>query len=206
LLLPLFGEVEEICCPKEFFDLNRKDLEQVVEVVRNGFGRDLDFQDIYQHVTLPEKVYLLRNEKIQAMASYNTRNFAGVNSLIGEGIALNKDFQGKGIFSILTNQALSFQEAVCLRTQNPRMYRALQNFCKETFPSERSTPKIIRRALNEFAEYTNSKLDDFGVVRGYYGSLFYGCEPTHLSISKFFKENLKMDLSKGDAVLAIGLI
>lgn len=140
------------------------------------------------------------------MASYNTQNFNGFNSLIVEGIALSPEVQGKGIFKLLTSQAIDSQKAICLRTQNPRMYRALEKFCKETYPGKKETPKKIKSALEEFARYANSKLNNLGVVKRYYGSLFYGKEPTHCEISKFFKENLKMNLLEGDAVLAMGII
>ncbi len=140
------------------------------------------------------------------MASYNTRDFCGISSLIVEGIALSPNVQGKGVFGLLTNCAIDQQKRICLRTQNPRMYKALKNFCRDIYPTSRKTPKKIRHALEEFAEYTNSKLDDFGVVRRYYGNLFYGEEPTHCEISKFFKEHLKMDLFAGDAVLAMGIL
>lgn len=140
------------------------------------------------------------------MASYNTRKFNGISSLIVEGIALSPEVQGKGIFSLLTKDALRSEKLVCLRTQNPRMYRALEKFCNETYPSKRETPEKIKLALKEFAEYTNSKPNNFGVVEGYYGGLFYGKEPTHCEVTRLFKEDLKMNLSKGDAVLAIGTI
>lgn len=205
MLLPLFGEIEQISNPKEFFDLNPRDLEEVVSVVRNGFGRSLDFSDIYKHVTSPEQVYLLRDKNIKAMASYNTKMFYGVPTLIVEGIALEQEVQGKGIFALLTDNALTSEQAICLRTQNPRMYRALEKFCGKVYPNKKGTPQIMQSLLREFAKYTDSTLDERGVVRGYYGSLFYGQEPTHCEISRFFKETLKMDLSKGDAVLAIGL-
>ncbi len=192
--------------PKKFFDSNPEDLEQVANVVRNGFGRNLEFEDIYTHVTAPESVYLLRNGKINAMASYNEKMFYGSPSLIVEGIALAPEVQGNGIFKMLTEQAIGANEFVCLRTQNPRMYRALEKFCKIVYPNQEKTPDNLNLALEEFAKYTRSERDEYGVVRGYYGGLFYGEEPTHCKISKFFKENLKMNLSKGDAVLAIGKV
>jgi len=116
------------------------------------------------------------------------------------------EVQGKGIFGLMTSQALKSESIICLRTQNPRMYRALEKYCKYIFPGKETTPDSIRLIQKEFADYTRSKIDEGGVVRGYYGGLFYGEEPTHCKISKFFKEDLKMDLSKGDAVLAVGII
>jgi hypothetical protein len=139
------------------------------------------------------------------MASYNSKIFCGFPSLIVEGIALAPEVQGKGIFRILTEQAAGSNKLVFLRTQNPRMYRALEKFCDVIYPNTQAFSGNKNPFLQEFAEYINSKLDNLGVVRGYYGGLFYGKEPTHCKISRFFKENLKMDLSKGDAVLVMGI-
>ena len=154
---------------------------------------------------MPEKVFLLRNGEIKAMASYNRRSFAGHSSLIVEGICLDPFIQGKGIFKEITDQAIGDEETICLRTQNPRMYRALANYCSITFPGLKSMPKEFRKIQERFAAYLRSDIDDKGVVKAYYGGLFYDKEPEHCSISRFFKQDLEMDLNKGDAVLAIGL-
>lgn len=204
--------------PKEFFDSNPQDLEEVVKVVRVGFGKNLDFEDIYNHVTTPEEVYLLRNRDINAMASYTRKEFCGFSSLIVEGIAMIPEVQGKGIFKILTGYARnSKNDIIFLRTQNPRMYRALEKFCDVVYPKPKNFSRgftglanecahhsVSKRLLNEFADYLKCNLDEKGVVREYYGELFYGVEPTHCKVSQFFKEDLKMDLSKGDAILVMG--
>lgn len=140
------------------------------------------------------------------MASYNTRNFCGFDSLIVEGIALSPQVQGKGVFKLLTDSAIADQKLVCLRTQNPRMYKALEKYCGAVYPSAMNFSGNNNMFLEEFANYLGCKIDEHGVVRGYYGGLFYGEEPTHCEVSRFFKEDLKMDLSKGDAVLAVGII
>lgn len=218
-LLIISGNIEEILRPKEFFDSNPGDLDEVVKVVRAGFGRALEFQDIYEHVTNPERVYLLRNGEIKAMASYNEKVFCGIPSLIVEGISLAPEVQGKGIFRILTEQATGSNKLILLRTQNPRMYRALENFCNRVYPRQKKSCEDMddlvieladqigsRRVLNEFADYLGCKIDKNSVVKGYYGGLFYGKEPTHPIFSKFFKQDLGMDLYKGDAMLAVGII
>ena len=185
--------------------------------MRNGFGRNLDFQDIYNHVTSPDEVYLLRNGDIKAMASYNRRVFADTPSLVVEGIAMDSSVQGKGVFGEITQNVVNSESVICLRTQNPRMYRALQKFRDKIHPRQRRTSEnpfylafdfadntFCKELIGEFANYLNCKIDDKGVIRGYYRGLFYGEEPTHCEVSKFFKDDLKMDLSKGDAVLAMG--
>ncbi len=166
----------------------------------------MGFQDIYDHITLPERVFLFRNGEINAMASYNRKYFAGFPCLIVEGICLNPSIQGKGIFKQITDNAINGETAICLRTQNPRMYRALANYCSTTFPGLKTLPEQVRALQKEFAAYLNCSVDFNGVVKGYYGGLFYGKEPEHCSISRFFKQDLEMALDKGDAVLAIGIL
>ena len=96
----LFGVAERVEDPKSFFKLNPEVFEQVVSTVRAAFGRDTDKQDIYEHVTSPEDVYLLTNNgKIIAMASYNSKNISGIPCLIPEGMTVVPEFQGKGIFN-----------------------------------------------------------------------------------------------------------
>ncbi|MDP2925502.1 MAG: hypothetical protein Q8N99_03965 [Nanoarchaeota archaeon] len=163
---------------------------------------------------MPESVYLLRNGNIKAMASYNRRYFAGFPSLIVEGICLDPSIQGKKVFEKITDLVIGKECFICLRTQNPRMYKALDNYCQAIFPRFNCfsvspkglfLPDFIRSILEEFASYLGCDINDKGVIKGYYRGLFYGEEPKHSTVSEFFKEGLKMDLFKGDAVLAIGL-
>lgn len=173
--------------------------------MRAGFGRNLEFSDIYTHITNPERVYLLRNEGIKAMASYNSQIICGFNSLVVEGVAVAPEFQGKGVFQEITKQALGSADLVFLRTQSPRMYRALEKITERIYPNPEGLGEGLNTFLREFAKYLNCKMDERGVVRSYYGRLLYGEEPTHCKITDFFKKDLKMDLSKGDALLVMGI-
>ena len=192
-----------------------------MSVVRAGFGRNLDFDDIYKHVTMPQEVYLLRNGKISAMASYNRRVFIGKNCLIVEGIAMLPEVQGKGLFREMTCNAQTSEtknktEIVCLRTQNPRMYRALEKYCRSVYPGQPVKMNNLddlalaianmvcsRKLIKEFASYLNCSADENCVVRGYYGGLFYGQEPHHPKIDSLFTE-LGVNLCKGDGLLVVG--
>ena len=103
----------------------------------------------------------------------------------------------------MTEHVQNGEPIICLRTQNPRMYRALEKHCSSVYPnSNEDIPDAIRA---EFARYLGSEIDDRGVVRRHYGGLFYGEEPTYDRVSDFFKEELGMDLYRGDAMLAIGV-
>jgi hypothetical protein len=206
LINPASGYIKEIQNPKNFFDSNPLKLQEVVNVVRSGFGKKTDFRDIYEHVTSPERVYLLEKEKrIVAMASYNKKIFSGFPSLIVEGIAIKEAFQGKGIFKEITENAKNSETVICLRTQNPRMYRALEKFCFSIYPNnKKETPKAVKSIRDEFASYLGCGTNEEGVIKDYYGGLFYGEEPKHSKTSDLFKR-LDMDLQKGDAVLLVGI-
>ena len=166
----------------------------------------MDYQDIYLHVTSPETVFLAEeHNRVLAMASYNSVVLSGIPSLIVEGIAIEPETQGKGIFAKMTDVARDREYAVCLRTQNPRMYRALQKYCSLIYPNEREIPSAITEIRTALAESMGCKINERGVVGGYYGGLFYGEEPIHPKVTSFFKEELELNLERGDALLCIGL-
>ncbi len=165
----------------------------------------MDYEDIYQHVTSPEVVFLGENSGgIVAMASYNSVVLSGIPSLIVEGIAVSPEEQGKGLFRRMTDTARNGEVSICLRTQNPRMYRALQRYCFATFPSTEEIPEAVRAIRNALAKQLKCDIDERGIVRGYYGGLFYGDEPTHHEASGFFRE-FGVDMYKGDALLCVGI-
>lgn len=178
-----------------------------MSLVRASFGRELEYEDIYQHVTCPESVYLLEDkDNVLAMGSYHREVFSGIPSLIVEGIAVAPKFQGRRLFERITDEAREGEQIVCLRTQNPRMYRALQIYCNSVYPGKQGDmPDAIRAIRDAFASYAKCELDEKGVVKGYYGGLFYGEEPAHRQVSEFFKKGLEMKLNEGDAMLAVGV-
>ncbi|MDO8516586.1 MAG: hypothetical protein Q7S33_00520 [Nanoarchaeota archaeon] len=169
----------------------------------------MDYQDIYLHVTSPEIVFLAedisRQNNVLAMASYNSTVLSGIPSLIVEGIAIAPEAQGKGIFSRMTDEARNSEYAICLRTQNPRMYRALQKYCYAVYPNKIEIPSAIVEMRKALAEYTGCQMDNKGVVKGYYGGLFYGEEPLHPTITSLFKEEFGLKSERGDALLCIGI-
>ena len=166
----------------------------------------MDYQDIYLHVTSPETVFLAEeNNKVLAMAGYNSTVLSGIPSLIVEGIAIEPATQGKGIFAKMTDVARDGEYAVCLRTQNPRMYRALQKYCSSIYPNKSEVPSAIAEIRTALAKGMNCEINERGIVGGYYGGLFYGEEPTHPKVTSFFKEELGLKLERGDALLCIGL-
>jgi len=146
----------------------------------------------------------LLNRKVSAMASYNKQILSGLPSLIVEGIAVNPALQGKGFFRSVTDIARDGEAVICLRTQNPRMYRALENYCSYIYPCVEQTPEAIRVIIDDLARHMNCQIDEKGIVRGCYGGLFYGEEPTHKNVSSFF-DALGMKLNKGDALLVAGI-
>ena len=166
----------------------------------------MDYQDIYLHVTSPETVFLAEEQnRVLAMASYNSAVLSGIPSLIVEGIAIEPETQGKGIFSKMTDAARDGEYAICLRTQNPRMYRALQKYCSLIYPDKKEIPSAISEMRIALAKCMGCKTNERGIVGGYYGGLFYGEEPTHPRVTSFFREELGLKIELGDALLCIGL-
>ncbi|MEK6757694.1 MAG: hypothetical protein AABX88_01060 [Nanoarchaeota archaeon] len=202
----VFGSVQRIEDPKSFFEFGSNEFTELVEVVRSAFGRKLELEDIYQHVTSPERVYLMKKDgRTCAMASYNQKIFSGISSLVVEGVAIAPEFQGKGIFKELTDRVLGEEKLICLRTQNPLMYKALENYCVNVFPRETKIPRIISEVSKDFANYLGCEINVEGVVKGYYGGLFYGKTPKHKDVTGLF-EKLNVQLNNGDALLVIGMI
>jgi len=142
------------------------------------------------------------NDRVLGMASYNRERLEGIDSLIVEGIAMLPEIQGYGLFARMTDAVKENEDLVCLRTQNPRMYRALEKYCHTVCPGGTNG---LKAPLDSLAKYFGNDIDSNGVVKGYYGGLFYGDEPHHEKIDFLF-EDLGVDLNNGDAVLAVGLI
>ena len=197
--------IERVENPGCFFDSEPSQLEEVVFAVRRAFGRELEFKDIYAHITLPKEVYLLRHkERIVGVASYNKVNLSGLPSLIVEGIAIAPEMQGKGVFREMTRLASDGEAVICLRTQNPRMYRALEKYCSFIYPGKIQMPEAIEAIRKSLAIHLKCKADERGIIQRYYGGLFYGEEPRHEQASRFFKE-IGIDINIGDALLVVGV-
>ena len=184
-------------------------LKEIVRTVRRAFGRpDMDYQDIYDHVVSPDRLLVLIENKskgVLAMGGYSTRTFSGEPSLIVDGVAIAPEMQGKSLFRDITEALCLDESFVCLRTSNPRLYRALENCCSAVYPGKKPMPKSVRKIRDEFASHTGCEITEEGIVRGYYGgSLFYGEEPFHKGSSPFFRE-LGVDIHKGDALLVVGV-
>ncbi|MAG40158.1 hypothetical protein CMI41_04285 [Candidatus Pacearchaeota archaeon] len=139
------------------------------------------------------------------MGSYTTRVLEnGLRYLVVDGVVFAPELQRKGLFSKITNAALTGSEGfVCLRTQNPRMFRALENLCSITVGARENLRGIFEKVREDLVDYFGCETDPLGVIKGYYGGLFYGERPEHKEIDPLFSE-LGVDLDKGDALLAIG--
>ena len=174
-------------------------------MVNSAFGKDLRYEDIYQHVTCPEKVVLVRQEgKILAMGSYNKQVLSGIPGLIVEGVTVNPEVQGKDIFRYMTDTVMNGEAIVCLRTQSPRMYRALEKYCSNVYPGFSDVPEAIVSVRKSLASHLGCEIDHKGIVKGFYGGLFYGKEPKHEKISGLF-DYFGVNINDGDALLVVGV-
>jgi hypothetical protein len=170
----------------------------------------MDYEDIFRHVTEPERVFLFEQKnngslEVLAMGSYNRALLSGIPCLIVEGIAIDPLMQGRGIFKEITEMAINQEAVICLRTQNPRMYRALEKYCSYIYPNEREMPLAITAVREELAKYLRCKTDEKGIVKKYYGGLFYGEEPKHEKAGELFN-SLGIKLHNGDALLVVGVV
>lgn len=192
--------------PKEFFDREKDILNQTVEVVRNAFASQMEYEDVYNHLTQPEKVYLVFNHsEVVGMGSYSEKVFSGIPTLTADGIAIREDFQGRGVFSKLTDLVLNGERIICLRTQNPHMYRALEKKCKIVYPNlETEIPDALKLIRNEYGKFLNCTSDEFGIVRGIYGKSLYGKLKVHPKTSLLF-EKIGLRINHGDGLLVVGV-
>ncbi len=198
-------EIMEISSPKIYLDSNPEVMRQVVSVVKDSFQRELNYDDIYLHATSPDTLYLLMEEgNVIGMASYNRTRLSTSPALIVEGISLAQEVQGYGMFSEITDRAINGESIICLRTQSPRMYRALEKYCSDIFPGAKQMSETIRDIRDDLATHLECQCDKDGIVNGFYGGLFYGEEPKHKEASEFFSR-LGIDLTKGDALLCVGV-
>lgn len=174
-------------------------------MVRRAFAKHLEFSDIYDHVTLPQEVCLLRREgRIIAMRSQNRTRLSGLSALILEGAAIDPIFHGKGIYGVLLSHVYKEEAIICLRTQNPHVYAGLEKFCAKVYPNKENMPGAVREIQQAFAHNLGCKINSNGVIKGYYGGLFYGEKPTHKRVSNIF-ETLGVDLENGDGLLVVGI-
>ena len=140
------------------------------------------------------------------MAAYTEKRFSGVYCLLVDGIAVFPEMQGKGVFSAITYAATKgHHDFICLRTQNPRMYRALEKHCEKVFPGVEEMPQSVKAITLDLAEYLGCSITGKCIVKGYYGGLFYGEEPHHKNIDPLFKK-LGVNLHNGDGLLVTGKI
>jgi len=199
--------IRKVANAVEFFS-DKSKLEEAVLAVRNSFGReDMDFGDIYSHLTSPETLLLFQNEsqRILGIASYNNDVLSGIPALIVEGIALDPQIQANGIFKKATDFVLGKNGIVCLRTQSSHMYRALAGYCTQVYPGQANMPKAIEAIHEDLANKLGCNADGNGVVKGFYGGLMYGKKPFHPETNYFLEQKLGMNIEKGDALLVVGI-
>lgn len=199
--------LSQISDPKAFFDSEPRELEKIVDLVRRSFDSKISYEDIYQHVTIPDDVYLLEDgDKILAMASYSHMHFGSLPVLVAEGAAVAPEVQKRGIFGKITKFAFRYEHFILGRTQNPHVYRAFQDFCFDVYPNSRGTPKTIIDIREDYAlNHLSCKIDKLGVVRGVYGRSLYFHMPLHEKVTKLFEQELHMIPDNGDAVILVGM-
>ena|SRR3989338_3519117 len=199
-----------------FVDCTNPILNSVVDTVRQAFGSEMTREDIIAHLKNPQKRYLATDDsgRIAAMAGYSQHLILGSHLLFVDGVAIHPDFQGAGLFRELTNMALENEEFIGLRTQNPRMYRAIEKISQGGIcPSascqhlREGTEKELKRLCaikNALCAKVGFSVDFQGVIRGCYGRSLYGEVPQHNRTTPLFQEVLKVNYERGDSVVCVG--
>lgn len=196
--------------PKEFFadPDNSRLLDNIASTIREAFVKpDMAQKGIISHVVSPEHLVILEGDgKVYGIGSYNKTTLSGTPVLIVKGVAIHPSFQGGGIFRAMTD-AVNIKRAVMgLKTQNPCMYGAFENYCETIYPGACEAPKVIESIRDSMAKYMGYNSEGSWIIKGGYGSQLYGEEPSHSRHSRFFRENLGMDYSAGDVLLVVGVM
>lgn len=188
-----------------FFDSNPRALEKTVGMVSSAFERQMDPVDVYEHLTEPENLLLVQDQdEIIGMASYTSQMLGGKNALIIDGVAMHQKAQGRGIFLDIAREMYDpSHEYVCLRTQSPRMYKALDLGDIDVYPNKDGFPERLDPVREDFMKYLNCDIDENGVVKDFYGGPLYGKRPHHKEVDKLF-DRFGLDFYAGDALLVVG--
>jgi hypothetical protein len=182
----------------EFYD--------IVRVVRGAFGSEMTEEDIFDHLKKP-KTYVIRDATgLFGMCAYTPMTVLGEKVLFVDGIAIDPTKQGRGIFKEVTDNIREHEEFIALKTQNPRMYRALEKFCDMTYPNNALVfPDKINSLMETLAKNLDLNIDEKKVARGAYGRSLYGYETAHSIVDSLFNDKLRMNKSAGDSVLCLGI-
>ena len=197
--------LEKIEEPEIFFNENKKYFDQTVKVVREAFGSLMTEEDIYNHLTEPKKVYILKdNEEVFGMYSMTPKDIAGNKIFYVDGIAINPKKQGKGIFKNVTHKVREDENFVALRTQNPCMHRALEKLCGNIYPNiEGNMPEEIESLMKSLSNNLMMPVDNQMVARKFYGKSLYSSITKNKRSSYLFDKILGIDYNAGDSVLCI---
>jgi len=194
-------KIIQIKNPIEYFK-NEKKFNETIEAIRDGFGSEMTKEDCYNHLISPDKLFLVEeNNEIKGMASYSNINI-GENILFAEGAAFKKEVQGKGLFKQITKLILNDERFIGLKTQNPRMYKALESMCSNISPRFGKDSLYYKKM--RFGRSLNILTDEYGVSRGFYGTSLYSEIPQADKITMNLFEMLNIDYKKGDSLICLG--
>ena len=191
---------------------NQKDIDELVDIAREGFGTEMTEQDVRNHVLNTDILYLVKDiesDKNVAFSSYDLVNFGNDKILYLNGIVVRRSLQKSGLFYDINKRVLSIDDFdyIVMRTQNPVIYGATKKLVKNIYPAQEDVPKKIKDLASIIAmEHLHMKSFDpeTFVGRGTYGVCLYDSIPHHKDTNAFFDKKLKLDYDKGDSVLIIG--
>lgn len=210
----------------EHFDprvLSRKEKDDLGEkchpIAIDAFGTAITLQDVVDHVTTVELLITMSiKEQFSAFASFATVQ-NGVGTILHlHGICVASNKQGRGIFETIVQCAQELTNASLLstRTQNPRLYRAVEknSLQKVVFPNCQSeTPRYIKKIGEFLVSYLDLRIDKYNSEEMAFRDIYPQCLYPHIPMSKSREVNSlfskKLSITEGktrDALLLISPI
>lgn len=211
LIVGMTITIQRIDNPNEHFQ--GKEREELVDILKEiaeaGFGKPKTRESVERHILGVQYLYLIESEgeKI-GFSSYTNFEMEEGKVTYLNGIVIRPDFQNRGLFYRVNQEALTFlnPDYLTMTTQNPAIYAGTKKLVKEIFPGPSGVPEEIRRiAALITKELGSPEIDlDLLVQRGKYEESLYPSIAQHSEARPFFDHVLQLDYGRGDAVLIVG--
>jgi hypothetical protein len=186
-------------------------IENLAAVANSGFGRNIEYNDVRDHLLGGDILYLFRkNDAPVGFVSFLSYTINETSMLFLDGIVISKDHQKQGIATHVISSELEQKDysVIALRTQSPVMYSTLKSLpsVKRVYPNLDELPSGTYQTIKElYSRRYNREIPRDLVVRGARKGV-YSQVPIHPRYTKFFNETLGVDAVNGDFVFVFGEI
>ncbi|RLG17050.1 hypothetical protein DRN62_02320 [Nanoarchaeota archaeon] len=178
------------------------------EVAEDGFGKKVPMEEVKHNTLETNGIFVVYDDnEPMGFTSYELRDIDGIRVGFLRGTVIRRAFQGRGLFKHLCQRLIRvFEEEgirfVATRTQNPRVYRALQRLLPELYPTTRGE---VPESVFELAKKIRKDVTRELIIPGLYGRQLTGEKvlAKEESVNALFS---KLNTEEGDAYLLIGLL